>query len=251
MCQDRDLLLGKSGPSLYYLDGAGCLTRSSSIGGRPVGAPAFLIGTRTPVVGFLSGASGRKHAANPDPRPVPISSGLGPRSRRANFGNASPTRVRRLRIRFWPAAARESLAAWRPLSLLSSWPSTRLASSIESILPIAFAGTPGGQSGQGAVRTHPHRLPDRSVGDPTSASCFRSTMPAGTDPRTWQCPTPARPQPPCSTEHLWAFVDEPLANRCCATIESLDHAVGERCLVAQPARPDEAFPAARSVKPTS
>jgi hypothetical protein len=31
-------------------------------------------------------------------------------------------------------------------------------------------------------------------------------------------------------EHLWQFVDEPLANRCFATIESLDHAVGQRCL---------------------
>jgi transposase len=30
-------------------------------------------------------------------------------------------------------------------------------------------------------------------------------------------------------EHLWAFVNEPLANRCFATIESLDHAVGDRC----------------------
>jgi hypothetical protein len=30
-------------------------------------------------------------------------------------------------------------------------------------------------------------------------------------------------------EHLWQFVDEPLANRCFATIESLDHAVGQRC----------------------
>jgi transposase len=27
-------------------------------------------------------------------------------------------------------------------------------------------------------------------------------------------------------EHLWAFVNEPLANRCFATIESLDQAVG-------------------------
>jgi hypothetical protein len=31
-------------------------------------------------------------------------------------------------------------------------------------------------------------------------------------------------------EHLWPFVDEPLANRCFATIESLDHALAERCL---------------------
>ena len=31
-------------------------------------------------------------------------------------------------------------------------------------------------------------------------------------------------------EHLWAFVDEPLANRCFATIESLDEAVGDRCI---------------------
>jgi hypothetical protein len=31
-------------------------------------------------------------------------------------------------------------------------------------------------------------------------------------------------------EHLWAFVDEPLANRCFATIESLDQAVGDRCI---------------------
>ena len=31
-------------------------------------------------------------------------------------------------------------------------------------------------------------------------------------------------------EHLWAFVDEPLANRCFDTIESLDQAVGNRCL---------------------
>jgi transposase len=31
-------------------------------------------------------------------------------------------------------------------------------------------------------------------------------------------------------EHLWAFVDEPLANHCFATIESLDQAVGDRCI---------------------
>jgi len=31
-------------------------------------------------------------------------------------------------------------------------------------------------------------------------------------------------------EHLWAFVDEPLANRCFETIESLDQAVGDRCV---------------------
>lgn len=31
-------------------------------------------------------------------------------------------------------------------------------------------------------------------------------------------------------EHLWPFVDEPLANRCFATIESLDQAVGDRCV---------------------
>jgi hypothetical protein len=30
-------------------------------------------------------------------------------------------------------------------------------------------------------------------------------------------------------QHFWQFVDEPLANRCFATIESLDHAVGQRC----------------------
>jgi len=31
-------------------------------------------------------------------------------------------------------------------------------------------------------------------------------------------------------EHLWRFVDEPLANCCFATIESLDQAVGGRCV---------------------
>ena len=31
-------------------------------------------------------------------------------------------------------------------------------------------------------------------------------------------------------EHLWPFVDEPLANRCFATIETLDQAVGDRCI---------------------
>ena len=31
-------------------------------------------------------------------------------------------------------------------------------------------------------------------------------------------------------EHLWTFVDEPLANRCFDTIESLDQAVGDRCV---------------------
>ena len=31
-------------------------------------------------------------------------------------------------------------------------------------------------------------------------------------------------------EHLWAFVDEPLANCCFANIESLDQAVGDRCV---------------------
>jgi hypothetical protein len=31
-------------------------------------------------------------------------------------------------------------------------------------------------------------------------------------------------------EHLWAFVNEPLANRCFAAIESLDLAVGDRCI---------------------
>ena len=38
-------------------------------------------------------------------------------------------------------------------------------------------------------------------------------------------------------EHLWAFVDEALANRCFATIETLDHAVGDRC-VALTQQPD-------------
>lgn len=38
-------------------------------------------------------------------------------------------------------------------------------------------------------------------------------------------------------EHLWAFVDEPLANRCFETIESLDQAVGDRC-VALTQQPD-------------
>ena len=31
-------------------------------------------------------------------------------------------------------------------------------------------------------------------------------------------------------EHLWPFVDEPLANRCFASIASLDQAVGDRCV---------------------
>jgi transposase len=31
-------------------------------------------------------------------------------------------------------------------------------------------------------------------------------------------------------EHLWAFVNEPLASRCFAAIESLDQAVGDRCI---------------------
>jgi transposase len=31
-------------------------------------------------------------------------------------------------------------------------------------------------------------------------------------------------------EHLWAFVDEPLANRCFDTIDSLDKAVADRCV---------------------
>ena len=31
-------------------------------------------------------------------------------------------------------------------------------------------------------------------------------------------------------EHLWQFVDEPLANKCFETIEDLDKAVGERCV---------------------
>jgi hypothetical protein len=37
-------------------------------------------------------------------------------------------------------------------------------------------------------------------------------------------------------EHLWAFVDEPLANTCFETIEDLDKAVGDRCaaLTSQP-----------------
>lgn len=38
-------------------------------------------------------------------------------------------------------------------------------------------------------------------------------------------------------EHLWPFVDEPLANHCFATIESLDQAVGDRC-VALTQQPD-------------
>src|SRR5262245_34789316 len=42
-------------------------------------------------------------------------------------------------------------------------------------------------------------------------------------------------QPPHSpelqpAEHLWAFVDEPLANTHFASIEDLDRAVGDRCL---------------------
>ena len=32
-------------------------------------------------------------------------------------------------------------------------------------------------------------------------------------------------------QHLWAFVDEPLANCCFATIESLDEPVSDRCVV--------------------
>ena len=31
-------------------------------------------------------------------------------------------------------------------------------------------------------------------------------------------------------EHLWVFLDEPLANRCFETIETLDKAVGDRCI---------------------
>jgi DDE superfamily endonuclease len=31
-------------------------------------------------------------------------------------------------------------------------------------------------------------------------------------------------------EHLWQYVDEPLANRCFDTIAELDNAVGERCV---------------------
>jgi DDE superfamily endonuclease len=38
-------------------------------------------------------------------------------------------------------------------------------------------------------------------------------------------------------EHLWAFVDEPLANRCFETIGSLDQAIANRCL-ALVQRPD-------------
>jgi transposase len=42
-------------------------------------------------------------------------------------------------------------------------------------------------------------------------------------------------QPPHSpelqpAEHLWAFVDEPLANECFKTLEDLDDAVAKRCL---------------------
>ena len=42
-------------------------------------------------------------------------------------------------------------------------------------------------------------------------------------------------QPPHSpelqpAEHLWAFVDEPLANRCFKTLAELDQAVAKRCL---------------------
>ncbi|MGC2408876.1 MAG: hypothetical protein WA441_02415, partial [Methyloceanibacter sp.] len=36
-------------------------------------------------------------------------------------------------------------------------------------------------------------------------------------------------------EHLWAFVDEPLANCCFATIESLEQAVSDRCVRPRPA----------------
>jgi transposase len=31
-------------------------------------------------------------------------------------------------------------------------------------------------------------------------------------------------------EHLWEFVDEPLANRCFDTIAALDNAIGDRCI---------------------
>ena len=31
-------------------------------------------------------------------------------------------------------------------------------------------------------------------------------------------------------EHLWQFVDEPLANRCFATIAAIDEVVGDRCV---------------------
>ena len=31
-------------------------------------------------------------------------------------------------------------------------------------------------------------------------------------------------------EHLWEFVDEPLANRCFETLKDLDQAAGQRCI---------------------
>jgi hypothetical protein len=39
-------------------------------------------------------------------------------------------------------------------------------------------------------------------------------------------------------EHLWAFVDEPLANTYFETIENLDKVVGERCVALDQASVD-------------
>jgi hypothetical protein len=87
----------------YYLGGAGCLTRLSSIGAARLAAP--FLDRNKDASRRACDLAHRVGSMQPTPTLSPISSGLGPRSRRANFGNASPTRVRRLRICFWPAAA--------------------------------------------------------------------------------------------------------------------------------------------------
>jgi hypothetical protein len=76
----------------------------------------------------------------------------------------------------------------------------------------------------------------------TSASRFSSIARAGTGPENLAVPDgirlvfqPSHIPELQPAEHLWEFVDEPLANTCFNTIEELDQAVGERCvkLIAQ------------------
>jgi hypothetical protein len=70
--------------------------------------------------------------------------------------------------------------------------------------------------------------------DAQSASCFSSTTPAGTVPRTVPDGVglvfqPAHRPELQPAEHLWEYVDEPLVNAYFESLNALDHTVGQRC----------------------
>jgi hypothetical protein len=58
-------------------------------------------------------------------------------------------------------------------------------------------------------------------------------MPVGAGQKTWGIRLvflPAHSPELQPAEHLWAFVDEPLANRCFDSIKSIDQALDHRCI---------------------